>query len=96
VVGSKVNRLGNLLAYNPRGAEPPGTPRRDEGYLYWLGWLTHVTNNEFSTGDAHGNFRRVYFTVGCNTIKSLVADDPTGGFASGLIQLVLPNAVCNP
>ena len=38
-VGSKLNELFNMAAYNPNGAESPGTPGRDEGYLYWLGWL---------------------------------------------------------
>ena len=38
-VGEKLNTLFNMAAYNPHGAEPPGTPGRDEGYLYWLGWL---------------------------------------------------------
>jgi phospholipid/cholesterol/gamma-HCH transport system substrate-binding protein len=96
VVAGEVNRLGNLLTYNPNGAEPPGTPGRDEGYLYWLGWLSHITVNEFSTQDAHGSFRRVYLTTGCNTIRSLVPLDPTGGLVSGLIQLVTPGAVCEP
>ena len=36
-----------MAAYNPHGAEPPGTPGRDEGYLYWLGWLSHVGNSTF-------------------------------------------------
>ena len=34
VVAKKINGLGNMAAYNPNGAEPPDTPRRDEGYLY--------------------------------------------------------------
>jgi phospholipid/cholesterol/gamma-HCH transport system substrate-binding protein len=96
IVGEKVNRLGNLLTYNPNGAEAPGTAGRDEGYLYWLGWLTHLNIHEFSSQDAHGSFRRVYFTGSCNTIQSLVAEDPSGGVVSGLIQLVLPGAVCEP
>ena len=41
VVGKKINRLGNMAAYNPNGAEPPGTPNRDEGYLFWAAWLGH-------------------------------------------------------
>ena len=41
VVAKKINRLGNMAAYNPNGAEPPGTPGRDEGYLYWAAWLGH-------------------------------------------------------
>ena len=38
-LGEKLNRLFNMAAYNPNGAEAPGTTGRDEGYLYWLGWL---------------------------------------------------------
>ena len=43
-----------MAAYNPNGAEPPGAPTRDEGYLYWLGWLGHVGNSTFQAQDAHG------------------------------------------
>ena len=32
-----VNALLNALAYNPPGA-------KDEGYLFWLSWLNHLTN----------------------------------------------------
>jgi phospholipid/cholesterol/gamma-HCH transport system substrate-binding protein len=94
--GRRLNRLFNLAAYNPNGAEDPGTPGRDEGYLYWLGWLGHLNVLEFSTQDAHGTFRRVYLTAGCDTIRSLVAEDPTGGVVSGLLQLVLPGELCDP
>ena len=92
----KLNRLVNMLAYNPGGAEPPGAPARDEGYLYWFAWLGHDSNYVFSTQDAHGTFRRVYFTATCNTIRSVFPQDPSGGFVSGLIQLVTPGAVCDP
>jgi phospholipid/cholesterol/gamma-HCH transport system substrate-binding protein len=92
----KLNRLFNTLAYNPKGAEPPGAPGRDEGYLYWTGWLAHNSNYVFSTQDAHGTFRRVYFTATCNTLRSALAFDPSGGVVSGLIQLVTPGAVCDP
>ena len=34
-VAEKLNRLGNMAAFNPNGAEPAGTAGRDEGYLYW-------------------------------------------------------------
>ncbi len=37
----ELNHLGNMAAYNPRGKEPVGTAGRDEGYLYWAGWLSH-------------------------------------------------------
>ena len=76
VVGQKLNKLFNMAAYNPKcgaggcqttydnnGAEPPGTPNRDEGYLYWLGWLAHVGNSTFQAQDANGVYRHIYLTV---------------------------------
>ncbi len=55
---------------------PPGTPGRDEGYLYWLGWLGHVGNSTFSSQDAHGVYRHVYVVATCNTLKSILATQP--------------------
>ena len=54
------------------GAEPSGTPDRDEGYLYWAGWLGHNGTNVFSAGDGNGFFRRIYFTVGCDQLIEIV------------------------
>ena len=55
-----------MAAYNPNGAEAPGTPGRDEGYLYWLGWLGHVGNSTFSPQDAHGVYRKLYLAFTCD------------------------------
>ena len=44
-VGGKANRLTNMAAFNPGGAQPPGAPGRDEGYLYWAAWLGHNNNS---------------------------------------------------
>ena len=65
-VVTKVNRLGNMASYNPNGAEAPGTEGRDEGYLYWAGWLSHNSNQIFTAGDANSTYRRIYFTIGCD------------------------------
>ena len=75
-VGEKLNKLFNMAAYNPNGAEAAGTPGRDEGYLYWLGWLGHVGNSTFSSQDAHGVYRHVYVVATCNTLKSILATQP--------------------
>jgi len=80
VVGEKLNRLANMAAFNPKGAEPVGTPGRDEGYLYWAAWLGHNGNLIFNTADGNGPFRRIYFTAGCNQLVNII----TGG-AGGLI-----------
>jgi phospholipid/cholesterol/gamma-HCH transport system substrate-binding protein len=71
-VAKKINRLGNMAAFNPNGAEPAGTNGRDEGYLYWAAWLGHNGASVFSTGDGNGFFRRIYFTVGCDQLDEIV------------------------
>jgi phospholipid/cholesterol/gamma-HCH transport system substrate-binding protein len=71
-VANKVNRLGNMAAFNPHGAEPSGVPNRDEGYLYWAGWLGHNGDSVFSAGDGNGFVRRIYFTIGCDQLFEIV------------------------
>ena len=61
---NKLNRLFNIGAFNPGGAQGlTGNPRvdrsRQEGYLYWLGWLGQNTTSLFSTADAQGPVRRI-------------------------------------
>jgi phospholipid/cholesterol/gamma-HCH transport system substrate-binding protein len=87
VVGRKINRLGNMAAYNPNGAEPPGTPNRDEGYLYWAAWLGHNGNSVFSAQDAHGVYRRIYLTMGCDEALSLLGASPVAPIVTGLDAL---------
>lgn len=90
VVGKKINRLGNMAAYNPNGREAPDTAGRDEGYLYWAGWLGHVSPTVFGAGDAHGFYRRIYFTVGCDELVNLLATSPLAPAVTGLAPLVAP------
>jgi phospholipid/cholesterol/gamma-HCH transport system substrate-binding protein len=75
-VGNKLNKLFDMAAYNPNGQEDPGTAGRDEGYLYWLGWLAHVTNSTFSSQDAHGVYRHIYLVLTCNTAESILDTSP--------------------
>ena len=61
---NKLNRLFNIGAFNPGGAEGlTGNPARDrnrqEGYLYWLAWTAQNTNSLFNTADAMGPLRRI-------------------------------------
>ncbi|HKJ35952.1 MAG TPA: MlaD family protein [Solirubrobacterales bacterium] len=90
VVGKRINRLGNMAAYNPSGAEPPGTAGRDEGYLYWAAWLGHNGNSVFSTGDANGFLRRIYVTMGCDEALSLLGASPFAPLVTGLSPLFAP------
>jgi phospholipid/cholesterol/gamma-HCH transport system substrate-binding protein len=56
-----LNRLFNALAYNPPGPQ--------EGFLFWLAWLNHNTNNIFLTQDAHGPLRRGVVIQSCSTAR---------------------------
>ena len=92
VVGKKINRLGNMAAYNPNGAEAPGTPGRDEGYLFWAAWLGHNSGSVFQVQDAHGVDRRIYLTIGCDEAMSLLGASPLAPAVTGLQQLFAPGA----
>lgn len=87
-IGRKLNKLGNMAAYNPNGAEPPAVPGRDEGYLYWLGWLGHVGNSTFQAQDAHGVYRRIYLTASCQTVLSTLNATPLSGLISNVGPLL--------
>ena len=87
VVGQKLNKLFNMAAYNPNGAEPPGTPDRDEGYLYWIGWLGHVGNSTFAQGDAHGIYRHIYLTATPEAACAILGSTPLAPVITGLDQL---------
>jgi phospholipid/cholesterol/gamma-HCH transport system substrate-binding protein len=87
-VARKLNKLGNMAAYNPNGAEPPGAPSRDEGYLYWIGWLGHVGNSTFQAQDAHGLYRRIYFTASCQTVLTTLNATPLSGLISNVGPLL--------
>lgn len=66
---SDLNDLFNGLAYNPPGAE--------EGYLFYLAWLNHDTNNLFQLQDAQGPLRRGLVLQSCLTAanaEALTAD----------------------
>jgi phospholipid/cholesterol/gamma-HCH transport system substrate-binding protein len=94
-VGEKLNKLFNMAAYNPKGQEGPGAPGRDEGYLYWLGWLAHVGNSTFSSQDAHGVYRHVYLILTCGTAESILASSPLAPALTGLKALTDSEA-CQP
>jgi len=85
-----------MAAYNPRGAEAPGTAGRDEGYLYWAAWLGHDSNLVFDSQDANGLYRRIYLTANCDNIKNILSSSPLAGLISGLDLLTQPAGVCGP
>ena len=71
-----------MAAYNPGGREPlTGDANKDrarnEGLLFWLGWVSHNSNSLFSTADASGPFRRVILLATCTTYKQLILEHAT-------------------
>src|SRR5688500_6809551 len=72
----KVNRFFNMLSFNPGGRESPDKAYRQEGYLFWLAWVTHQTANLINVDDANGPLRPVFLTGSCRTLISLIVDGP--------------------
>jgi phospholipid/cholesterol/gamma-HCH transport system substrate-binding protein len=90
-----LNDFVNMLGHNPGGREAPDKAGRDEGYLFWLSWLSHQTANLQSIDDANGPMRPIFVTGTCTTFTSLVNDLPQAEFALGLSPLL--GSVCkNP
>jgi phospholipid/cholesterol/gamma-HCH transport system substrate-binding protein len=77
-----LNHLFDLFSYNPGGRQGPEVNGREEGYLFWIAWVTHQTVDVFSTGDAHGSYRPVFLGGACGALAGLLARDPTGIFAN--------------
>ena len=100
----ELNRLFNMLAFNPGGHEEldsSGTPeahtanrQRDEGFLFWLAWVAQNSTSIFSTGDAQGNFRRFNVSASCSTIRGLVQDEPALELLLGVTSLLNDPGLC--
>lgn len=80
----RINKLFNMLGYNPNGAEAKDVATRQEGYLFWLAWLTHQTENLINVDDANGPMRPVFLTGTCQTLTNLVNEQPQLEFLLGL------------
>jgi phospholipid/cholesterol/gamma-HCH transport system substrate-binding protein len=83
-----VNDFVNMLGHNPGGREAPDKRGREEGYLFWLSWLSHQTTNLQSVDDANGPMRPIFITGTCTTLTSLVNDLPQAEFALGISPLL--------
>jgi hypothetical protein len=96
----ELNRFFNMAAYNPRGREPvtgnaAADRNRDEGYLFWLAWVSQNTTSLFSTSDAQGPLRRFTIFFTCTTIRSQLAAQPAGGPLLGLSNALNDPGLCN-
>jgi phospholipid/cholesterol/gamma-HCH transport system substrate-binding protein len=101
----ELNRFFNMAAHNPKGREPvvsTGNPAaddaankaRDEGYLFWLGWVAQHTTSLFSTSDAQGPLRRFVLFFTCTSIRTQLASDPAGGPLLGLTNALNDPGLC--
>jgi phospholipid/cholesterol/gamma-HCH transport system substrate-binding protein len=84
-----LNKLFDLFAFNPNGREGPEQAGREEGYLFWIAWVTHQTNFVFSSADAHGSYRPVFLGGPCGILQGLLAEDPTGIFSNMNLGAIL-------
>jgi phospholipid/cholesterol/gamma-HCH transport system substrate-binding protein len=76
----ELNRLFNMAAYNPGGRQGltgnmATDQAREEGLLFWLGWVVHNTNSLFATSDAGGPIRRTLQLGSCSTYSALAASN---------------------
>ena len=90
----QLNRLFNLLAFNPNGREDPAKSDREEGYLFHLAWVAHQSVNIFSGQDANGVFRPFILGGYCNVIKNTAQTAPEAEFLLGLTGVLNDPAVC--
>ena len=95
----ELNRFFNMGSFNPGGRNPvtgvEATDRnRDEGYLFWLGWLGQNTTSIFSTSDATGPFRRALAGFNCTGVKETLAAQPAAGQIIGLSNILNTPGLC--
>jgi phospholipid/cholesterol/gamma-HCH transport system substrate-binding protein len=89
-----VNHLFNMLAFNPNGREEPTKPGRQEGHLFHLGWLSHITNSVFNNADAHGPGRPLSVGGVCGAIAGTAQTQPELEELLGLTGALTDPRVC--
>ena len=95
----ELNRFFNMAGYNKNGAEPVSgndaqDKNRDEGYLYWLGWVAQNTTSLFNTSDAQGPLRRYVVFFSCTSLRAQLTRDPAAGPLLGLTNALNTPGVC--
>jgi phospholipid/cholesterol/gamma-HCH transport system substrate-binding protein len=95
----ELNRFFNMLSYNKNGREPvtgndAQDKARDEGYLFWLAWVSQNTTSLFSTSDAQGPLRRFLLFFNCTSIRTQLAASPAAGPLLGLSNALNDPGLC--
>jgi phospholipid/cholesterol/gamma-HCH transport system substrate-binding protein len=89
-----INRFFNMLAYNKNGREGPDKADRDEGYLFYIAWLTHQVNNLFGNVDAHGPGRPITYGGTCAVIENTLGAQEELEALLGLTGVLTDPALC--
>ena len=89
-----INRFFNMLAYNKNGREGPEKADRDEGYLFYIAWLTHQVNNLFGNVDAHGPGRPITYGGTCAVIENTLGAQEELEALLGLTGVLTDPALC--
>jgi phospholipid/cholesterol/gamma-HCH transport system substrate-binding protein len=98
----ELNRFFNMAGYNPNGKEGlQGKTQeqqlaRDEGLLFWLGWVVQDTNSLFSTGDVSGPFRRIALLATCSGYQQIRSEEPLAGLILNVNNLLADASLCPP
>jgi phospholipid/cholesterol/gamma-HCH transport system substrate-binding protein len=85
-----LNALLNTLAYNPPGA-------REEGYLFWASWVSHLGPALFANADASGPIRRGLVVISCQslaTLENVIRGNPQLGVLTQLLEAPDRTEVC--
>jgi phospholipid/cholesterol/gamma-HCH transport system substrate-binding protein len=95
----ELNRFFNMASYNPKGKEALTGDKatdlaRDEGLLFWLGWVVENTNSLFSTGDASGPFRRIALLATCTSYTQIRNEEPLAGLILNVNNLLADQGLC--
>jgi phospholipid/cholesterol/gamma-HCH transport system substrate-binding protein len=89
-----LNNFFNMAAFNPRGREGPDVPGREEGFLFWIAWVSHQSANLFATADAHGPFRPSLVSRSCQFFRGLATTQPELEFLMNLTPLLTNPELC--
>ena len=81
-----LNKLFDTLAYQPRG--------REQGYLFWAGWLAHIADSLTSAQDANGPVVQGLLLGTCPELNFYENNLEQNNVAAGVIlSLLRPFAV---
>jgi phospholipid/cholesterol/gamma-HCH transport system substrate-binding protein len=89
-----LNDFFNMMAFNTNGREGPEKTDRDEGYLFYTGWLIHQVNYLFGSMDAHGPGRPITLGGTCAIIENTLGASEELEALLGLTGALTDPAVC--